>query len=413
MLYVGIDVAKRKHDCFITNADGEVLEDVFTIQNSKEGFGELHRRIKSHEPHPSPENTKVGLEATGHYSGNIIGFLRKIGLPPVILNPLHVNLYRKGESLRKTKTDKSDARFIARMLIVKDVKPHLQSSYHSEELKSLTRHRHRMVRIRSVFKVSYDRLLTIVFPELEGFVSNTLGVTELKLLLDLPNTNDIANCHLTHLVNLVSTYSHGRHDRDWTVRLRELAKNSIGVNSKAKSLELQQTIRQIMSLSNEINLIDSEIKTLVTESGTSLMTIPGIGCTLAAVILAEIGDITRFATPAKLQAFAGLDPTTYQSGQFTGNRDVMVKRGSTYLRWALLTAARIACKYDKTFGEYLGRKLSEGKHYNSAMGHVAKKLIRVIFCLMNSGGAYRAIACLRFSYYGVALYATRFFSVNV
>jgi transposase len=392
MLYVGIDIAKRKHDCFITNADGEVLEDVFTVQNSKEGFEELHQRIKSHQPHPSPENTKVGLEATGHYSDNIIGFLRKIELPPVILNPLHVNLYRKGESLRKTKTDKSDARFIARMLIVKDVKPHSQSSYHSEELKSLTRHRHRMVKARSVFKVSYDRLLSIVFPELEGFVSNTLGVTGLKLLLELPNTEAIANCHLTHLSNLVKTYSHGRHRKEWAIELRELAKNSIGVNSKAKALELQQTIRQIISLSNEIDLIDAEIKTLVIESDTTLMTIPGIGYTLAAIILAEIGDITRFATAAKLQAFAGLDPTTYQSGQFTGNRDVMVKRGSTYLRWALLMAARITCKYDKKFGEYLDRKLAEGKHYNSAMGHAAKKLIRVIFCLMNSGETYRATA---------------------
>ena len=130
MLYIGIDVAKRKHDCFITNADGEALEDVFTIQNSKDGFEELFRRIKAHER--QPENTKVGLEATGHYSDNIIGSLRKIGLQPVILNPLRVNLYRKGQSLRKTKTDKSDARFIARMLIAEDLKPHLQSSYHNE-----------------------------------------------------------------------------------------------------------------------------------------------------------------------------------------------------------------------------------------------------------------------------------------
>jgi transposase len=392
MLYVGIDVAKHKHDCFITNVDGEILEDVFTIQNSKEGFCELVRKIKQHQSDPSQENTKVGLEATGHYSDNIVGFLRKIGLPPVILNPLHVNLYRKGESLRKTKTDKSDARFIAHMLIAKGFKPHSQPSYHSEELKSLTRHRHRMVKARSVFKVSYDRLLSLVFPELEGFVSNTLGVTETGLLLDLPNTEAIAGCHLTRLTNLVESYSHGRHDKEWAVNLRELAKNSIGSNSPAKALELQQTIRQIMSLSKEIALVDAEIKSLVILSGTSLLTIPGIGYTLAAIILAEIGDITRFASSAKLQAFAGLEPTTYQSGQFTGERNVMVKRGSTYLRWALLMAARIACRYDKIFREYFERKTAEGKHYNSAMGHVAKKLIRVIFHLMNTGEVYQATA---------------------
>jgi len=389
MLYIGIDVAKRKHDCFITNAEGEALTDVFTIQNTKEGFQELLRQINRYEPYPSPENTKVGLEATGHYSDNIVGFLRKIGLPPVILNPLHVNLYRKGQSLRKTKTDKFDARFIARMIIAEDFMPHLQPSYHAEELKSLTRHRHRLVWMRSTLKVSYDRLLTIIFPELETFVSNTFGVTETMLLLELPTTEAIANCHLTHLVGLVEKHSHGRHGKEWAIRLRELAKNSIGSNSKAKAMELQQIIRQIKSFSAEIELVDAEIKMRVVESGTSLMTIPGISYTLAAIILAEIGDITRFATPDKLQAFAGLDPSTYQSGQFTGKRDTMVKRGSSYLRWALLTAARTVSRYDKTFSEYLDRKLGEGKHYNSAIGHVAKKLIRVIFKLMNTGEAYQ------------------------
>jgi transposase len=389
MLYIGIDVAKHKHDCFITNADGEVLTDVFTIQNSMEGFMELYQTIKSHQAHPSSENAKVGLEATGHYSDNLIGFLRRMKLAPVILNPLQVNLYRKGQSLRKLKTDKSDARFIARMLMAEGFEPYVSPSYHTEELKSLTRHRHRMVKIQSMFKVSYDRLLNIIFPELEGFVSNTLGVTELKLLLELPSTEAITNCHLTHLTNIVTTYSHGRHRKEWAVELRELAKNSIGSNSPAKALELQQTIRQIVSIADEIKMIDDEVKTLVDATGTSLMTIPGISYTLAAIIIAEIGDINRFTSSAKLQAFAGLDPTTYQSGQFTGSRDVMVKRGSTYLRWALLTAARTVSRFDDAFGSYLNRKLAEGKHYNSAMGHVAKKLIRVIFQLMKTSETYQ------------------------
>jgi transposase len=392
MLYIGIDVAKRKHDCFITNTDGEVLSDVFTIPNSKDGFQKLLRQIKAHEPHPSPENTKVGLEATGHYSSNIITFLRKIGLTPVILNPLRVNLYRKGQSLRKTKTDKSDARFIARMMITEDFEPHVQSSYHSEELKALTRHRHRMVRVRSTFKVSYDRLLNIMFPELEGFSNNTLGVTETMLLLELPNSEAIAGCHLTHLANIVKKHSHGQHDKEWAIGLKELAKNSIGSNSKANTMELKQTIRQILSLSEDIKLIDAEIKSLVISSGTPLVTIPGISYTLAAIILSEIGDVSRFATPEKLQAFAGLDPTTYQSGQYTARRSVMVKRGSTYLRWALLVAARTVSQCDKTFGEYFDRKLADGKHYNCALGHVAKKLIRIIYRLMNTGEIYQVRA---------------------
>jgi len=392
MLYVGIDVSKYKHDCFITNADGEALTDVFTIRNSREGFEDLHRRIKSLKLRPSQENTKVGLEATGHYSDNIVRFLRKIGLAPVILNPLQVNLYRKGETLRKTKTDKSEARSIAKLLMTKEFKPHSQSSYHSEELKTLTRHRQRMVCERSRFKVSYDRLRNIIFPELEGLAKGPPSVTELNLLLEFPTAESIANCHLTRLANLVKIYSHGRHGKEWAARLKMLAKESIGSDSPARALELQQTIRQIMFISKEIDLIEADIKTLVNTSGTTLMTIPGIGYTLAATIIAEIGDITRFATTAKLQAFAGLDPTKYESGQFIGQRNVMVKRGSTYLRWGLLQAARSVSMFDPVFGEYLDRKIAEGKHYNSAMGHVAKKLIRVIFKLMNTDEVYVAKA---------------------
>jgi transposase len=392
MVYVGIDVSKHKHDCVIMNADGEAQTNVFTIQNSKEGFQELYRQIKIHQRKPSPDNTKVGLEATGHYSNNIIGFLRKNNLNPIVLNPLHVSLYRKGESLRKTKTDKSDARCIAGMLVARDLKPHYQPSYHSEELKSLTRHRYRMVKNRSIFKVSYDRLRNIVFPELEKFIKGPGRVTEIKLMLEFPTAAQIASCHLSHLVNLVKTYSHGRYSKEWAIRLRELAKNSIGQDSPAKALELRHTIQEIISISEKIDEIDAAIKRLVDDSDTSLMTIPGIGYTFAAIIMAEIGDVTRFATPGKLQAFAGLEPTTYQSGQFVGARDKMVKRGSTYLRWALLFAARTVSRYDATFGEYLARKIAEGKHYNSAMGHVAKKLIRVIFSLMNTGEVYVAKA---------------------
>ena len=392
MLYIGIDVSKHKHDCFIMNAEGEVLADVFTIPNSQEGFDELHRRIKSLRPHPSQENIKVGLEATGHYSDNIIGFLRKIGLPPVILNPLQVNLYSKGESLRKTRTDKTAARFIAKMLIAKDFKPNSQSSYHSSELKLLTRHRKRMVWTRSRFKVLYDRLRSIVFPELEGFIDGQTSVTELKLMLEFSTPAAIADCHLTRLTNLVGTYSHGRHGKEWAIELKELARKSIGSFSPATTLEVRQVIRQIMSLDKEVDLIEKEIKAIVDASGTTLMTIPGIGYIYASVIMAEIGDITRFDSPDKLQAFAGLDPTKYESGTYVGNSNKMVKRGSTYLRWALVQAAHSVCRFDPTFGKYFDRKIAEGKHYNCAAGHAAKKLIRVIFKLMNTGEVYLAKA---------------------
>ena len=111
MICVGIDVAKDKHDCFILSSEGEALADVFTIQNNAEGFDTLLQTIRRCT---RPEDKiKVGLEATGHYSYNILGFLLDKGLPTSVINPLHTNLYRKSLSLRETKTDRVDARTIA------------------------------------------------------------------------------------------------------------------------------------------------------------------------------------------------------------------------------------------------------------------------------------------------------------
>ena len=140
MIFVGIDVAKNKHDCFITNTDGEILFNSFTITNNLDGFNDLYQKITS-----TMENitkVKVGLEATGHYSYNLLGYLLDKGFPTYVINPLHTNLYRKSLSLRQTKTDKVDARTIASMLMSDvNLKSYSDTSYHNEELKSPTRYR--------------------------------------------------------------------------------------------------------------------------------------------------------------------------------------------------------------------------------------------------------------------------------
>ena len=140
MIYVGIDVAKDKHDCFIMGTGGEVLHDVFVVSNNMDGFNNIFQKIQAASE--SFENVKVGLEATGHYSYNLLGFLIDKGLDPFVINPLHSTLFRKSLSLRKTKTDKVDARTIAAMLASDlDFKPYTDTAYHNEELKSLVRYR--------------------------------------------------------------------------------------------------------------------------------------------------------------------------------------------------------------------------------------------------------------------------------
>ena len=383
MVFVGIDAAKDKHDCFITNSEGKVLYDVFTISNTLDGFSELFSKIQSADSDLS--KTKVGLEATGHYSYNLLGFLLDKGLATYVLNPLHTNLYRKSLSLRKTKTDKVDARIIASMLMsCADLKPYTSTLYHNQELKSLTRYRFDKVSERAKLKTSVSRLVTILFPELEKIVSSLHMKSIYALLSEFPSASHIAEAHLTRLTNLLYGASKGRYGKDKAIQLREAARHSIGSVMPAKSLELKHTIKLIDELTGEIEEIEAEIKKIVDESGTTLLTVPGLSYATVSAILAEVGDFSSFASPDKVLAFAGMSPSTYQSGQLINCHARMEKRGSKYLRFALYNAVKYVCIWDKTFADYLAKKRSEGKHYNVALSHAAKKLVRLIFALENS-----------------------------
>ena len=388
MIYVGIDVAKDKHDCFITNSDGEILFQVFTIQNNRDGFDDLFSKIQSTSSDVS--NIKVGLEATGHYSYNLLGYLLDKGLHTFVINPLHTNLYRKSLSLRKTKTDKVDARTIA-MMLMSDVnlKSYSDTSYHNEELKSLTRYRFDKVQERAQLKQSVSRLVTILFPELEKLVPSLHMTSVYALLSELPSSGKIASCHLTHLTKLLESASKGRYRWDKAGEIRDAAKVSIGSEMPAKSLELKHTLRLIGELNSEISEIESEIKRIMDQISSPILTIPGIGYRMGAMILAEIGDFSRFDSPDKILAYAGASPSTYQSGQFESSYSHMEKRGSRYLRFALINAAKYVCHWDETFGAYLQKKISEGKHYNVAITHATKKLVRLIYAMEKSGKPYR------------------------
>ena len=388
MIYVGIDVAKDKHDCFAMNSDGEILIEKLTITNNIDGFETLYNSLMNFSD--SLYNIKVGLEATGHYSNNILNFLTEKGFNIYLINPLQTNLYVKGQSLRKTKTDKLDAHVIATMLVSDNLKPYIPVSYHISELKSLTRHRFRLVKENSKFKTSLVRLVDIVFPELPKIVSSVAQKSCLALLYELPSAKDIAECNLTHLTHLLSNNSYKHFGRDKAIQIRDLARNSIGLNSNSVSFELKQTISIIQFIQEQLDDVEKRIKQILKEINSPILTIPGISFKTAGSILAEIGDISRFDSPAKLLAFAGLDPSMYQSGKFFSTHSVMVKRGSKYLRFALMTAARMVCLNDATFCTFKDRKMAEGKHYMVTMGHVAKKLVRVIYYLLKTNNIYQA-----------------------
>lgn len=388
---VGIDVAKDKHDCFIQSSEGEVLADVFTISNNMDGFHTLLEKIQACTT--PQDKIRVGLEATGHYSYNLLGFLLDNGLATYVLNPLRTNLYRKSLSLRKTKTDRVDARTIAAILLSDaGLKPYTDTAYHNEELKSLTRYRFDKVKERAKLKSSVSRLVCILFPELEKLVPSLHMASVYALLEEFPGAKQVAGAHLTSLKSLLEKASKGRYKRDMALSIRDTARMSIGSRMPAKSLELQHTIRLIRELDAEIHEIEAEIETMMDEIRSPIMTIPGIGCRMGAMILAEAGDLSRFDSPDKLLAYAGMSPSTYQSGQLNNCYPHMEKRGSRYLRYALFNATKYVCLWDPTFAAYLAKKRAEGKHYNVAISHAAKKLVRLIFAMEKSRQPYCSAA---------------------
>ena len=208
------------------------------------------------------------------------------------------------------------------------------------------------------------------------------------MLSEFPGAKHVANAHLTRLTNLLSESSKGRYGKETAISFRDAAGNSIGSNMPAKSLKLKHTIKLIQEISSEIDEIENEIKIIMDDINSPILSIPGINYRMGAMIIAEIGDFNRFNSPDKILAYAGFSPSTYQSGQLNGAYAHMEKRGSRYLRYALYNAAKYVCHWDPTFAEYLAKKRSEGKHYNVALYHAAKKLVRVIYHLERTNQQY-------------------------
>ena len=382
MFYAGIDVAMDKHDCVVLDSDGDVVVEVFTFENSRDGFKTLKKVLRSFSK--KPKNIKVGLESTGHYSDNLLAFLNSIGYAPVLFNPLHTNLFRKGQSLRKTKTDHVDAHTIATMLRTEDLKSYSQPSYHLSELKSLTRYRSTLVSDCSRCKISLVRLCQILFPELKNLVPSLHMSSVYTLLSKLPSADKIAMCNLTHLTSLLSSASKGHYGRDKAIEIRDQARSSIGIRSVVKELELQQTIELIRILQKQVEAVEEEINRLMDDIDSPITSIPGIANRMAAVIISETNNFQDFERAEQVLAFAGLDPSVYQSGQLTSTHSKMVKRGSKYLRFAIFNATKFVCRWDPTFNAYLAKKRAEGKPYNVAVSHAAKKLTRVMFHLVKT-----------------------------
>ena len=373
MIYVGIDISKYKHDCFICNDLGEIIVENLSFENTKKGFQQFLDLLKPYDN----SNVHIGLEATGHYGLNLKLFLEKNNYTFMEFNPLLVKEFSKSLSLRKTKTDKVDAMTIAQKLLSVPYKPNSKLFYHKYSIKSLARLRETLVKQRSKYMVQMTNILDIIFPEFKPFFSNRFSVTSLYILEKYKSADKIANMRDFDTLKSLSR-SHFTYSK--FIKLKDLAKNTIGESNEIFELQLQILLNLYKEIDIKIDSIDNQISTIVKELNPPTLSIPGIGVNSCATIISEFGDISKFSSPSKMLSFAGLEPGVIESGTMS-SKGKMVKRGSGYLRYALMNVAMVVIANNHVFYDFYFKKRSEGKCHRVALSHVCKKLIRVIYIL--------------------------------
>lgn len=373
MIYIGIDISKYKHDCFICKDTGEIIVDNLSFENTKKGFQQFLDLLKPYDN----SNVHIGLEATGHYGLNLKLFLEKNNFTFMEFNPLLVKEFKNSLTLRRTKTDKADAIVICQKLMSVPYKPNSKLFYHKYGLKSLTRLRETLVKQRSKYMVQLTNVLDIVFPEFKPFFNNRFSATSIYLLDKYGSAEKIANMRDFDTPNKLSrgSFSYAKF-----AKLKDLAKNTIGESNEVFEIELHTLICLYNEIDSKIDSLDKQISTIVKDLNPPTLSIPGIGELTTAVIVSEFEDFNKFSNADKLLSFAGLEPGINQSGTILAYGK-MVKRGSGYLRYSLMNIANVVIRYNPTFYDFYLKKRTEGKCHRVALSHVCKKLLRVIYKL--------------------------------
>lgn len=390
--YVGIDVAKFVHVAAAVGADGSRAGAPRPFANDADGFAALDRWLAALGAEPG--SSLVAMEATGHYWMALWAHLDAAGWRVAVVNPIRTDAYRKVASVRRTKTDAVDAAMIAEFARATGLPPSAVSPEDSEGLRCLTRYRFHLVRDRTAYANSALALLDRVFPEYAALFSQPLGPSSRALLALCATPAEFLAADPEELAGALGRASRGRLGRARIDEVRAAAARSVGVPFALEclSFELKHAAALIGELDREISELEAKISEVASRGPAALLsTVPGVGPTLASTIAAEVGDPSRFASPGKLFAYAGLDATLAQSGTSAGTGGAHVsKRGSSYLRWALVQAADQARRRDPYFGDYYAAKRAQGKHHYVALIAVARKLCGVFLALMREGRPYEA-----------------------
>lgn len=391
MFFVGIDIGKRNHEAALINEKGKSIGKPIRFSNTKAGSEKLLQFINNHEL--LPDNSMIGLEATGHYWLSVFSFLTALEFNVIPFNPIQSDTLRNFY-IRKTKTDTTDAVLIAQVVRMDLPDQTYLPPEDIVRLKQLSRFRYGLVDQISDLKRKIIASLDQVFPEYEKLFSDMFGKSSTQLLLQSPLPEDILEIDSKKLIELLNKASNGRltieNSTKKVQQLKELAKDSFGIRvaTDIYKLQIQLLLQQILVLEEQLKIVEDEMAELVECQDQHLTTITGIGPVTAAVIISEVGDVQRFERPNQLLAFAGLDASIHQSGDFTGTRNKLSKRGSPYLRRAIWQAAFVASNKDPALSLYYQSLRKRGKHHGTAIGAVCRKLVNIIFAVWTKDKPY-------------------------
>lgn len=385
MFYLGIDIGKNTHVASLVDDKKKVIFKAFSFSNSIDGAESLILKLEAFK-----NELEVGMEATGHYWLSLYSYLVEKNFTVRVINPIQTDGWRQGIEIRKRKTDIIDSLLIADLLRYGDF---VETSLSNEDylsLRNLSRFRSYLISSIGDLKRKTIALLDQVFPEYASSFSNIFGKTSKEILSNFSTPSDFEDINSDDLNTFLESVTRKNYA---SKKIDELSKkaSSFGINFclDSFSLQIKMLIEQISFIQNQVSDVENEIEVLLEKLNSPITTIPGIGSVNAATILGEIGDIKRFSNPSKLVAYAGLDASVSQSGEYESTYNHMSKRGSPYLRRALFQSALRAEFCDPVFSDYYQKKISEGKHHLVATNAVARKLCHTIFAVLTKNEPYQ------------------------
>jgi len=388
MFYVGIDIAKNNHVASIMDDNGKVVFKSFSFSNTSDGGEALFAKLSSYSENAA--DFEIGMEATGHYWLAVYSFLYEKGFMIHVINPIQTDGWRKGTEIRKRKNDTIDSVLIADLIRYGSFVETKLSDESMFSIRTLTRFRTYLVESISDLKRKVVCVLDQVFPEYQSIFSDIFGKTSKEILLQFSSPVDFESVSADTLAELLAELSRKKVGISKAEILKNAASNSFGITfcKGSFTFQLKALLEQIAFIESQVKNTESEINLLMESLDTPITTITGIGTVTGATILSELGDISKFDSPRKIVAFAGLDASVSQSGDYEATHNVMSKRGSPYLRKAIFQAALVASFKDPVLSVYYQKKRSEGKHHLTCVGAVSRKLCYIIYAVLKNNQPY-------------------------